>query len=82
MRTTNKKEKLVLDSGSLSSTFTNGGSLLLVPEMSKFSVLCDSIQGTLANAGVTSEDVLKTLRRTRLEVFAELYPKLPKMKRK
>ena len=82
MRATNKKEKLVVDSGSVSPISKTGDSLLLMPEMSKFNALCDSIQGTLTNAGVTSEDVLKTLPRIRQEVFEELYPKLAKGRRK
>ena len=71
-----------LESGSPISILQIGNSLLLLPEMSKFNALCDSIENTLTAAGVTSEDVLDTLPETREEVFAELYPKLAKKKRK
>ena len=71
-----------LESGSPISILRIGNSLLLLPEMSKFNALCDSIESTLTMAGVTSEEVLKTLPITREEVFTELYPKLSKKKRK
>lgn len=71
-----------LESGSPISILRIGNSLLLLPEMSKFNALCDSIENTLTTAGITSDEVLKTLPKTRDEVFAELYPKLWKKKRK
>lgn len=66
MPTTTKKEKLE----------SRSPTPILLPDMSK--APCDSIEGILASAGVTSEEVLKTLPKTREEVFAELYPKLAK----
>ncbi|HQU93253.1 MAG TPA: AbrB/MazE/SpoVT family DNA-binding domain-containing protein [Pyrinomonadaceae bacterium] len=71
-----------LESGSPISILQIGNSLLLLPEMSKFNALCDSIESTLTKAGITSDEVLTTLPETRDEVFAELYPKLSKKKRK
>ncbi len=71
-----------LASGSPISILRVGNSLMLLPEMSKFNALCDSIENTLTAGGVTAEEVLKTLPETREEVFAELYPKLSKKKRK
>ena len=71
-----------LESGSPISILQIGNALLLLPEMSKFNALCDSIENTLTSAGVTGEEVLNTLPETRDEVFAELYPNLAKKKRK
>lgn len=71
-----------LESGSPISILRIGNSLLLLPEISKFNALCDSIENTLTTGGVTTEEVLKTLPKTRDEVFAQLYPNLAKKKRK
>lgn len=71
-----------LGSGSPISILQIGNSLLLLPEMSRFNELCDSIENTLSSSGVTREEVLNTLPETRDEVFAELYPNLAKKKRK
>ena len=71
-----------LESGSPISILQIGNSLLLLPEMSRFNALCDSIENTLSSSGVTREEVLNALPQTRDEVFGELYPNLAKKKRK
>ncbi len=69
-----------LESGSPIAVLQIGNSLLLLPEMSKFNSLCDSIEHTLNRSGIKNEDVLKTLPETRNEVFNEIYPELTKSK--
>lgn len=65
-----------LDAGSPIAILRIGNSLLLLPEMEKFNWLCASIEQTLQNAGVRSEELLDALPETRREVFRELYPEL------
>lgn len=71
-----------LESGAPITVLKVGNSLLLLPEMQKFNTLCDSIERTLTDNGVTSEQLLETLPETRRELFAELYPELAESKDK
>ncbi len=65
-----------LTAGSPIAILRFGNGLLLLPEGQRFEKLCESMQRTLADEGLTAQDVLDGLPEARRQVFRELYPDL------
>lgn len=65
-----------LTAGSPIAILRFGNGLLILPEVQRFEKLCDSMQQTLADEGLTSMDLLEDLPETRREIFRRMYPEL------
>lgn len=72
----NFRDEEGLTAGSPIAILRFGNGLLLLPEVQRFEKLCESMQQTLADEGLTSQDLLDGLPRARREVFRKLYPDL------
>jgi AbrB family looped-hinge helix DNA binding protein len=67
------RDELGLEAGAPFAVLRLGDGLILLPEQRRFDALCERISSTLTAAGVTSEDVLATLPRTRKRLFERRY---------
>ena len=63
-----------LKAGSDLAALKVGNGLLLLPQMSKFNALCNSIESVMVKNNLTADDFLETLDKTRDELFKEIYP--------
>jgi AbrB family looped-hinge helix DNA binding protein len=68
------RDSLTLESGAPIAIVQVGAGLLLIPEQVRFRELCARIAGTFARHGVTADDLLSSLGKTRERVFSDLYP--------
>lgn len=74
------RDALALDAGAPISVLRLGGSLLLVPEDTRFRQLCDRVASTFAQHGIQEKELLETLPEVRQRVFGRCYPELASRK--
>jgi AbrB family looped-hinge helix DNA binding protein len=67
------REDLGLGIGAPFAVLRLGDGLILLPEQRRFEQLCDRVGASLTAAGLTSEDVLRTLPEARSRVYARRY---------
>jgi AbrB family looped-hinge helix DNA binding protein len=67
------REDLGLGNGAPFAVLRLGDGLILLPEQQRFEQLCERVSAQLASAGLTSDDLLKTLPAARNRVYARLY---------
>ena len=68
--------ELGLDTGAPVAVLRIGEGLMLIPEQSRFRILCDSIGSVLEHRKLSSADLLDTLPEARQRVFVRRYPAL------
>jgi AbrB family looped-hinge helix DNA binding protein len=76
------RDDLGLGSGAPVAVLRVGDALILVPEQSRFRLLCESIASVLESRHVTPADLADTLLEARQRVFARRYPELAGQVRK
>ena len=70
------RDELGLNTGDPVAVLRIGEGLMLIPEQSRFEVLCQSIASVWERQGFEADDLLKTLPAARQRVFARRYPEL------
>jgi AbrB family looped-hinge helix DNA binding protein len=70
------RDELGLGAGAPVSLVRVGDGLVLIPELSRFHRLCDSIAKVLESHGATLAQLQASLPRARKRVFARRYPRL------
>ena len=76
------REDLGLGTGAPFAVLRLGDGLILLPEQRRFEELCRRVGSRLSAAGVTSDDLLATLPKSRNQVFARRYGKVPSSARR
>jgi AbrB family looped-hinge helix DNA binding protein len=69
------RDELGLESGAPMAVLRLGDGLILLPEQRRFEQLCERINATLDEAGVTPGDLLATLPAIREQLYQRLYGK-------
>ena len=72
------REALGIEAGASFSLLPMGDGLILLPDLSEFNNLCDSIATTLASVDITEADLQRTLPEARRRVFERRYPNIAK----
>jgi AbrB family looped-hinge helix DNA binding protein len=67
------REDLGLGNGAPFAVLRLGDGLILLPEQQRFEQMCERVGAQLTSAGLTSDDLLKTLPAARNRVYARLY---------
>ena len=75
------REDLGLGNGAPFAVLRLGDGLILLPEQQRFEQLCEQMSSRLTGAGLTSDDLLKTLPTARNRVYERLYGASARKKR-
>ena len=75
------RDMVALEVGAPITVLQLGSGLLLIPEDTRFRVLCDRVATTFARHGVEANDLLATLPNARERVVARHYPQLVERER-
>ena len=67
------REDLGLGQGAPFAVLRLGDGLILLPEQRRFERLCEQVSAQLSGAGLTAEDLLKTLPAARDRVYERIY---------
>jgi AbrB family looped-hinge helix DNA binding protein len=67
------REDLGLGQGAPFAVLRLGDGLILLPEQRRFELLCERVSAQLTGAGLTAEDLLKTLPAARDRVYERAY---------
>jgi AbrB family looped-hinge helix DNA binding protein len=67
------RDDLGLKPGAPVTVLRMGDGLILIPEQGRVDRICDAIGGALRSAGATPESIVKSLEKTRQELFDEWY---------
>ncbi len=70
------RSELGLKPGAPISVLRVGRGLILMPEQTRFELLCNQIASTLEGVGITESDLQETLPEARRRVVARRYPQL------
>jgi AbrB family looped-hinge helix DNA binding protein len=71
------RDELKLGIGAPFAILRLGDGLILLPEQRRFEALCERLRLSITAAGLTSEDVLRTLPEARDRVYTRRYGKMP-----
>ena len=75
------RDTVALEVGAPITVLQVGSGLLLIPEDTRFRVLCDRVAATFARHGVEADALLDTLPDARERVVARHYPQLVERER-
>jgi AbrB family looped-hinge helix DNA binding protein len=71
------REDLGLGIGAPFAVLRLGDGLILLPEQRRFEQLCERVSSSLTAAGLTSEDLVATIREARNRVYTRRYGRKP-----
>ena len=75
------RDAMGLKTGTHIAVLRVGDGLILVPEQSQFNQLCESINASLEEGGLSEADLQATLPEARRRVFERRYPRLARKQR-